>query len=333
MKKEIKIALVAIAGIVVLFFGMNFLKGISLFSEKNVYYATFSDISGLSASNPIFANGYQVGIVRDIAFDYSGGGDIVVAFTLDDKMQLPKGTTAAIESDFMGNVKMNLVLPQHSSQPEGTLPSEKTLNSQLSARPAGALSERSGERTLNSQLSPGDTICGSMAEGLMSRAAALIPAVEQMLPKVDSILASVNALLADPAIAHSIRNVEKVSTNLTTTTQQLNTLMAGLNKQMPSIMTKADGVLDNADQLTKNLNNIDLDGTMKKVDQTLANVQAVSEKLNNPNGTLGLLMNDASLYDRLNGTMQNAELLLGDIKEHPKRYINISVFGRKDKTQ
>ena len=311
MKKEIKIALVAIAGIIVLFFGMNFLKGISLFSEKNVYYATFSDISGLSASNPIFANGYQVGIVRDIAFDYSGGGDIVVAFTLDDKLQLPKGTTAAIESDFMGNVKMNLLLtPALIKNAEGT-----------------PVSSQQG------YLSVGDTICGSMAEGLMSRAAALIPAVEQMLPKVDSILASVNALLADPAIAHSIRNVEKVSTNLTTTTQQLNTLMAGLNKQMPSIMTKADGVLDNADQLTKNLNNIDLDGTMKKVDQTLANVQAVSEKLNNPNGTLGLLMNDASLYDRLNGTMQNAELLLGDIKEHPKRYINISVFGRKDKTQ
>ena len=311
MKKEIKIALVAIAGIIVLFFGMNFLKGISLFSEKNVYYATFSDISGLSASNPIFANGYQVGIVRDIAFDYSGGGDIVVAFTLDDKLQLPKGTTAAIESDFMGNVKMNLMLtPALIKNAEGT-----------------PVSSQQG------YLSVGDTICGSMAEGLMSRAVALIPAVERMLPKVDSILASVNALLGDPAIAHSIRNVEKVSTNLTTTTQQLNTLMAGLNKQMPSIMTKADGVLDNADQLTKNLNNIDLDGTMKKVDQTLANVQAVSEKLNNPNGTLGLLMNDASLYDRLNGTMQNAELLLGDIKEHPKRYINISVFGRKDKTQ
>ena len=172
MKKEIKIALVAIAGIVVLFFGMNFLKGISLFSEKNVYYATFSDISGLSASNPIFANGYQVGIVRDIAFDYSGGGDIVVAFTLDDKMQLPKGTTAAIESDFMGNVKMNLLLtPALSKNADGTpVPSQQ------------------------GYLSVGDTICGSMAEGLMSRAAALIPAVEQMLPKVDSILASVNAL-------------------------------------------------------------------------------------------------------------------------------------------
>lgn len=304
MKKEIKIALVAIAGIVVLFFGMNFLKGISLFSEKNVYYASFSNISGLSASNPIFANGYQVGIVRDIAFDYSGGGDIVVAFTLDDRMQLPKGTTASIESDFMGNVRMNLLLPKVS---------------QLS--------------TINSQLNVGDTIQGSMAEGLMARAAALIPAVEQMLPKVDSILASVNALLADPAIAHSIRNVEKVSTDLTTTTRQVNTLMARLNNQLPTILTKADGVLDNSQELTKNLNAIDIDGTMKKVDQTLANVQAFSERLNKPEGSLGLLMNDASLYDRFNGTLTNAEQLLGDIKEHPKRYINISVFGKKDKEQ
>ena len=304
MKKEIKIALVAIAGIIVLFFGMNFLKGISLFSEKNVYYASFSNISGLSASNPIFANGYQVGIVRDIAFDYSGGGDIVVAFTLDDRMQLPKGTTASIESDFMGNVRMNLLLPKVS---------------QLS--------------TINSQLNVGDTIQGAMAEGLMARAAALIPAVEQMLPKVDSILASVNALLADPAIAHSIRNVEKVSTDLTTTTRQVNTLMAKLNSQLPTILTKADVVLDNSQELTKNLTAIDIDGTMKKVDQTLANVQAFSERLNKPEGSLGLLMNDASLYDRLNGTLTNAEQLLGDIKEHPKRYINISVFGKKDKEQ
>ena len=309
MKKEIKIALVAIAGIIVLFFGMNFLKGISLFSEKNVYYASFSNISGLTVSNPIFANGYQVGIVRDIAFDYSGGGDIVVAFTLDDKMQLPQGTTASIESDFMGNVRMNLLLSSHNTP----LPT--------------------GEGLGGGALSPGDTIQGAMAEGLMARAAALIPAVEQMLPKVDSILASVNALLADPAIAHSIRNVEKVSTDLTTTTRQVNALMTRLNSQLPTLMTKTDGVLDNAQQLTKNLTTLDIDGTMQKVDQTLANVQAVSEKLNKPDGTLGLLMNDATLYDRFNGTLTNAEQLLGDIKEHPKRYINISVFGKKDKGQ
>ncbi|MBO4451322.1 MAG: MCE family protein [Bacteroidaceae bacterium] len=309
MKKEIKIALVAIAGIIVLFFGMNFLKGISLFSEKNVYYASFSNISGLTVSNPIFANGYQVGIVRDIAFDYSGGGDIVVAFTLDDKMQLPQGTTASIESDFMGNVRMNLLLSSHNTP----LPT--------------------GEGLGGGALSPSDTIQGAMAEGLMARAAALIPAVEQMLPKVDSILASVNALLADPAIAHSIRNVEKVSTDLTTTTRQVNALMTRLNSQLPTLMTKTDGVLDNAQQLTKNLTTLDIDGTMQKVDQTLANVQAVSEKLNKPDGTLGLLMNDATLYDRFNGTLTNAEQLLGDIKEHPKRYINISVFGKKDKGQ
>ena len=322
MKKEIKIALVAIAGIIVLFFGMNFLKGISLFSEKNVYYASFSNISGLTVSNPIFANGYQVGIVRDIAFDYSGGGDIVVAFTLDDKMQLPKGTTASIESDFMGNVRMNLLLSSHNTP----LPTGEGLEVGLSPLPTG-------EGLEGGALSPGDTIQGAMAEGLMARAAALIPAVEQMLPKVDSILASVNALLADPAIAHSIRNVEKVSTDLTTTTRQVNALMTRLNSQLPTLMTKTDGVLDNAQQLTKNLTTLDIDGTMQKVDQTLANVQAVSEKLNKPDGTLGLLMNDATLYDRFNGTLTNAEQLLGDIKEHPKRYINISVFGKKDKGQ
>ena len=109
--------------------------------------------------------------------------------------------------------------------------------------------------------------------------------------------------------------------------------MARLNSQLPTILTKADGVLDNSQELTKNLTAIDIDGTMKKVDQTLANVQAFSERLNKPEGSLGLLMNDASLYDRLNGTLTNAEQLLGDIKEHPKRYINISVFGKKDKRQ
>lgn len=307
MKKEIKIALVAIAAIVILFFGMNFLKGISLFSEKNVYYARFSNINGLTANNPIFANGYQVGLVKDIQFDYSGQGDIIVAFTLDDKMHLPVGTAAAIESDFMGNVRMNLVLP--------------TTNTPL---PTG---EGSGMELLHK----GDTIPGSQAEGLMARAAALLPAVEQMLPKLDSILMSVNTLLADPSIARTLHHAEHITADLTTSTRQLNTLMANLNRQMPALMTKANGVLDNTQQLTQNLAAVDIDATMQKVDRTLANVEATAKQLSQPNGSLGLLMNDPSLYNRLNGTLNSAEMLLNDVREHPKRYINVSVFGRKSK--
>ena len=307
MKKEIKIALVAIAAIVILFFGMNFLKGISLFSEKNVYFARFSNINGLTANNPIFANGYQVGLVKDIHFDYSGHGDIIVAFTLDDKMHLPVGTTAAIGSDFMGNVSMNLVLP--------------TTNTPL---PTG---EGSGMGLLHK----GDTIPGVQTEGIMARAAALLPAIEQMLPKLDSILMSVNTLMADPAIAHTLHNVNRISSDLTTSTRQLNTLMANFNRQMPSLMTKADGVLDNTQQLTQNLSAIDLNTTMQKVDRTLANVEAVTQKLNQPNGSAGLLMNDPTLYNRVNGTLNSAEQLLNDLREHPKRYINISIFGKKEK--
>ena len=307
MNKELKIALVAIAAIVVLFFGMNFLKGISLFSEKNVYYARFSNINGLTANNPIFANGYQVGLVKDIHFDYSGHGDIIVAFTLDDKMHLPVGTTASIGSDFMGNVSMNIVLP--------------TNNTPL---PTG---EGSGVGLLHK----GDTILGVQTEGIMARAAALLPTIERMLPKLDSILVSVNTLMADPAIAHTLHNVDRISSDLTTSTRQLNTLMANFNRQMPSLMTKADGVLDNTQQLTQNLSAIDLDATMQRVDRTLANVETVTQKLNQPNGSAGLLMNDPTLYNRVNGTLNSAEQLLNDLREHPKRYINISIFGKKEK--
>ena len=320
MKKEIKIALVAIAAIVILFFGMNFLKGISLFSEKNVYYARFSNINGLTANNPIFANGYQVGLVKDIHFDYSGQGDIIVAFSLDDKMHLPVGTAAAIESDFMGNVRMNIVFPTNNTP----LPTGEGSGVGLSPLPTG---EGAGVGLLHK----GDTIPGSQAEGLMARAAALLPAVEQMLPKLDSILMSVNTLLADPSIARTLHHAERVTADLTTSTRQLNTLMANLNRQMPALMSKANGVLDNTQQLTHNLAAVDIDATMQKVDRTLANVEATAKQLSQPNGTLGLLMNDPSLYNRLNGTLNSAEMLLNDVREHPKRYINVSVFGRKSK--
>lgn len=294
MKKEIKIALVAIAGIVILFFGMNFLKGMSMFTEKNTYFATFNDISGLSASAPIFANGYQVGIVKDIQFDYTSEKGIVVLFSLNDKMRLPAGTTATIASDFMGNVKMNLVMNATDAP--------------------------------KSFLNQGDTIRGAVSDGLMSRAAAIIPQVEQMLPKIDSILMNLNALSGDPALARSLHNVETITADLTTSTRQLNTLMNSLNQQVPALTAKADGVLDNAQQLTKNLAELDVNATMQRVDQTIANVQAITQQLNNPDGTVGLLMRDPTLYNRLNETMKSAEQLLNDIREHPKRYINVSVF-------
>ena len=300
--KEVKIAIVAIVGIVVLFFGMNFLKGISLFSSTSSYYVKFKNIDGLSASNAIFADGYQVGVVKNIDYDYSGNGGIVVKFEVDHDLRIPRGSSAEIVSDLMGNVKMNLLLANN--------PRER--------------------------VAVGDTLVGQVSVGLMGAVGSLLPTVEKMLPKVDSILSSVNALLADPALAQSLHNVKSISDNLNTTTRNLNTLMADLNTKVPGMMNKADAVLtkagttlDNTSTLTANLAAVDVAGTMAKVNQTLSNVQEVTAKLNSNQGTLGLLMNDQTLYYDLHSTMQSADSLLTDLKARPKRYVHFSLFGRK----
>ena len=294
---EIKIALVAVVGIMVLYFGLQFLKGLTLFSSDNRYFVKFDNISGLSVSSPIYANGYRVGVVEDIIFDYAHNGDITAVVGIDKQMQLPKGSTAEISSDMLGNVKLELVL--------------------------GAIAD--------GMLAPGDTIRGGMQSGLMSQAASMVPQIQAMLPKLDSILASVNALLADPAIANSLHNVDQITAGLTTTTMELNRLTASLNQQMPQILKNADGVLANTNQLTHQLNELDIAQTMASVNATLQNVEQMTAKLNSNEGTLGLLIRDPGLYQNLNATMMHTDSLMMDLKNHPKRYVHFSIFGKKDK--
>lgn len=297
LTKEIKIALVAIVGILVMYFGINFLKGMNLFSTNNAYYMTFDDIQGLGASTPIYADGYKVGTVDGLEYDYKENGPIKVKVDINKDLRIPQGSKAEIVKDLMGNLQVNLLLANN--------PRER--------------------------VEPGGIIPGAVNGGMMDKAANLIPVVEKMLPKLDSILTSVNALLADPALAASLHNVETITSNLTVSTRELNTLMAGLNKQVPGMIGKANGVLDNTNRLTANLASLDLQGTLNKVNQTLESAHQFTEKLNSNQGSLGLLMNDTKLYDNLTSTMSHADSLVIDLKAHPKRYVHFSVFGRKDK--
>lgn len=295
--KEVKIALVAICGLVILFFGMNFLKGLNLFSSSNKYLISFKDISGLAASSPIYADGYKVGVVKSIIYDYNNTGGTVVEAEIDNRLRIPKGSSAEIVSDMLGNVKVNLLL--------ATNPRER--------------------------VNPGETIQGGINDGALGKMKDMIPTVMQILPKVDSIVTSVNILLANPAIAQSLQNVEAVTGNLTVTTRRLNNLLATLEGSVPGMMTRTDSILHNANTLAENLNQIDVAGTVARVDETLANVEKFTEQLNNNQGTLGLLMRDPALYNNLNSTMRSADSLLIDLKAHPKRYVHFSLFGRKDK--
>ena len=295
--KEIRIALVAIVGILVMYFGINFLKGVSLFSTNNAYYMTFDDIQGLGASTPIYADGYKVGTVDKVDYDYSGSGPIKVKADINKDLRIPAGSMAEIEKDIMGNLQVNLLLANN--------PRER--------------------------IEPGGVIPGAVNAGMMGKAAQLVPVVEKMLPKLDSILTNVNALLADPAIAASLHNVETITKNLTVSTRELNTLMAGLNKQVPGMIRKANGVLDNTNRLTANLADLDVQGTLNRVNATLEGAQKFTDQLNSGKGSLGLLMNDTKLYDNLTSTMSHADSLVIDLKAHPKRYVHFSIFGRKDK--
>ena len=295
--KEVQIALVAVVGIVVLFFGMKFLKGLTLLSTDDSYYVEFKDITGVSASCPVYANGYRVGVVEDVIFNYDDQEKIVAVLGLDKHLRLPKASTAEIASDLLGNVKLELKFG----------PDREDI------------------------LEPGDTIMGKQQAGALGKAADMLPQVEKMLPKVDSILASVNMLLMNPAIANSLHHVDLITGHLVTTTNELNRLTAALNHQMPGTLTRVDSLLDNTTTLTKHLSDLDIAMTLAKVNNTLQNVEEMTAKLNSNEGSIGLLMRDQQLYRNMTSTMGHVDSLVIDLKQHPMRYVHFSLFGRKDK--
>ena len=295
--KEIQIALVAIVGIVVLYFGLQFLKGLTLLSSDNHYYVKFDDISGLSASSPIYANGYRIGVVERIIYDYEHNGEIVAELGIDNKMQIPKGSYAEIASDLLGNIKLEVKFGPD----------------------------------FDDVMEPGDTINGGLQDGAFGKVEKLLPHLEKALPKLDSILYNVNMLLSDPSLSNSLDNIERMTADLTKVSKDMTMISASLNHQLPHMLTTADGVLTNIDTLTQTLNAIDFVTTMAKVDATLQNVQALTAKLNSKEGTVGKFLTDPSIYDHLNSTSAHLDSLIIDLKAHPGRYVHISLFGKKQK--
>lgn len=296
--KEIKIAITAIVTVIIMFVGINFLKGINVFKSSNFYYVQFENIQGLTASSPVYADGYSIGIVRAIDYDYEHPGNVIVEIEVDKDMRIPEGSTAELVTEMLGTVKMNLLLANN--------PRQKCV--------------------------PGDTIKGGVNSGALGAAANMVPEIQAMLPKLDSILASVNTLLADPALAGTLHNAEKITANLDVTTQQLNRLMYG---DVPQLTKKLNVIASNFEQTSDKLKDLDVQKTLSGVDATLANVQTMTDnlnkKLNSKDNNLGLLLNDREMYDNLNATTANAASLMKDFKENPKRYVHFSVWGKSDK--
>lgn len=291
--REVKIALVAIVAIVIVYFGIMFLKGISLNKTDNMYYVEMSDVSGLPAAAEVLASGVKVGMVKQLSYNPDKQN---VAFSVEfmDGFKVPKGTTATLTKDMLGAPKVKIILGS----------------------------------SANGYMAKGDTIPGFPLADLMETATDLVPSFQALLPKVDSILMALNNLANDPALSHSLHNIDYVTTNLRTTSDQLNLLM---QRDIPKMMANVNTVSDNLATTTGNLKEVDFMSIANNANQTISELQLFTNRLNNENSTLGKLTNDASVYNHLDSTMQNASLLLKDLRENPKRYVHFSMFGKKDK--
>ena len=292
--KEVRIGIAAIIALCVLIYGINYLKGIHLFKPSSYFYVKFQNINGLTKSSPVYADGFRVGIVRELYYDYDHPGNVVAEIDVEPDLRIPKGSSAELAAEMLGGVRMNLLLANN--------PREK--------------------------YQTGDTIPGGLNSGMLGQVGDLVPQLQKMLPKLDSIMASLNVLLADPAIPATLHNIEHLTANLSATSGQLQTLMSN---DIPQLTGKLNTIGDNFVTISGNLKEIDYAAAMQKVDSTLANVKMITDKLGSKDNTVGLLLNDPSLYNNLNATTANAASLLEDLRLHPKRYVHFSLFGKKDK--
>ncbi len=294
ISKEMKVGLTGIAVLFILIYGINYLKGVDIFKSSSYMYVRFQDISGLAKSSPIYSDGYKVGTVSNLYYDYAHPGNVIVEIDIDPQLRVPKGSTAEITSDMLGAVRLSLLLADNPQESYNT----------------------------------GDTIPGHVNGGALGEAATMVPKIEQMLPKLDSILSSLNTLLADPAVAATLHNVENLTASLNANSRQIDGL---LRNDVPRLTAKMDTIGSDLAAITGNLKQIDYAATMNEVNATLANVKQLTDKLGQNDNTVGLLLSDPTLYNNLSATAANAASLLNDLKSHPKRYVHFSLFGRKDK--
>lgn len=294
--KEFIIGLSVILAVLILFFGIEYLKGINLFKPANYYVASYGNVAGLETAAPVQIDGYKVGQVRDIKFNYANPGKIDVVLALNKSLRIPEDSKAIISTTLLSGAYVEIKLGKSSKFAE-----------------------------------VGSTIEGMVLPDMMASISDnLLPGVANILPRVDSLLASLNTLASDPALLKSIQRLDGISDNLSQATVGLNSMM---RKDVPAIMGNAGRVASNLDTITRNLGELSyqlkrlpLDATVDNVNDLTGNLAKFSEQLNNPNSSLGMLMNDPEFYQRLNKVSADIDSLIIDIQKNPKRYISIKLL-------
>lgn len=298
LRREVRVGIMAVVAIFVLYFGLNFLKGVNIFSPISFYYTTYENIGGLVPSCPVYVKGYKVGQVEEIIYDFQKKTSFVVKISVSKDIILPRGAKVELYDDgLMGGKAIQLVYEPFSASA--------------------------------SVYSPGDTIPSVMATGLMAQVAGtLMPRIESIATETDSLLKAVRTLVTSGAVQNSLSSIEKTTADLAESSAALKKMT---RKDLPLILNDVNGLTSDFKIISGNLKQIDFAGTMKNVDVTIRDLNKITGKINNNEGSLGLLLNDKDLYINLKGTAGSADKLLIDLQQNPKRYVHFSLFGAKSK--
>lgn len=292
ISKEVKIGIAFIIAIIILYYGISFLKGVNLFKPSNSYMVVFDDIAGLTQSTPVTLNGFRVGLVSSMKLDPENQHRIVVYLNMDKGVKVPKGSKMSLDVSMLGSATILFEANPYTME----------------------------------NYSSSDTIIGIRKKGMMDAADRIVPQVEQIIPKIDSILIGLQTIVNSPALTQSLADINKITGDLAKSTKQLNTMMVALNKDVPAITGNLNTMSSNLAGVSGQFKQMDLASTYKSIDNTVKNIEGLSNKMNSKDSSLGLLLNDRQLYDSINTTISNVSLLLKDVRENPSRYINVKVF-------
>ena len=286
--RELKVGVLAIICLIILYFGFNFLKGINIFSPTKVYVGTFDRINGLTAQAPVYIKGYQVGLVESIQYYFKQYPAFTVNVSIDKTIELPRGTQMALVADgLLGGGAIELQLP---NMPNRAMPYQK------------------GD-TLPTQIVPG--LIDNLQTGILAN-------LDSLLAEANTLLASLNDQMSEGSLYATLQNIEQITQNLAISSKDLRALT---HNQLPTIMDKADATIQGLNDIVDDVKAANIQGTVGMVDSTLNTLNAA---LQSQEGTVGMLLNDKTLYDNLNNALQdldqallNVDSIMVSIKSRP----------------
>lgn len=318
IKREAKIAIIFIAALILFFWGFNFLKGRHLFSSERTYYAVYKQVNGLVEANPVVINGYKVGIVNKIYFHPDGSGRLIVKFNVDNDIRIPYNTVAKLySSDILGSRAIELVL----GDSKVDAATGDTLKTQIQA---------------------------SLGEEVSIQMMPIKQKFENVMLSIDSVLVVIRGVFDENTrknLALSFESIKLTIKNLEHTTYNIDTLVTTQKYKLAAIISNVESITANIKKNNDKISNIivnfsnisdtiakaKISSTINNADKALGEFNMILGKVNRGEGSLGMLVNNDSLYRNLNSASDQLNQLVEDIKLNPQRYISISVFGKKSK--